>query len=125
MEWHSRPVFHKDPSKSKTQPRPALRLERDSNYIPSDETIQSLCFVTGASSNAPYFDLVIQLIESIKATRFYKDVDIKVLDCGLNQEDIQYLKERFNAEVKDPGWDVDVNFLEEGSSTLPIQKKWI
>ena len=122
LEWHSRPLFHKDPDKSKMQPRKPLHLPRDPQYTPSAQTIQNLCFVTGASSNPPYFDLVVQLIESLKATRFYKDVAIKVLDCGLTQDDIDYLKTRFNAEVKDPGWDVDVSLLEESSSTLPIQK---
>ena len=107
LEWHTRPVFHRDPSKSKTQPRKPLNLTRDPQYTPSQETIDKMCFVTGADSNQPYFDLCVQLIESIKSTELYKNVDIKVLDCGLNEEDKAYLINRFGVEVKDPGWDVN------------------
>ena len=107
LEWHSRPVFHPDPEKSKTQPRKPLNFTRDPRYIPKQETIDSMCFVTASGSDQPYFDLSIQLLESIKATNVYKDIPIKILDCGLTPEDADYLRQRFNAEVKDPGWDVD------------------
>ncbi|USO02701.1 MAG: hypothetical protein H6850_01795 [Alphaproteobacteria bacterium] len=107
LAWHARPEFDRDPAKSKTQPRQPLHLPRDPNYIPKQETMDSLCFVTASGSDQPYFDLSVQLLESLKATRWYKDVPIKILDCGLTQEDADYLRQRFNAEVKDPGWDMD------------------
>ena len=110
-EWHSRPLFHRDPKKSRVQPRKPLHLPRDPNDIPKQETIDSMCFVTASGSDQPYFDLSIQLLESIKATRFYNHVPIKVLDCGLTHEDAEYLRNRFGAEVKDPGWDVDFNVV--------------
>ena len=66
-----------------------------------------MCFVTGTSSNPPYFDLSIQMIESLKATRWYYNVPIKVFDCGLTIEDANYLRSRFGCEVKDPGWDIE------------------
>lgn len=112
LEWHSRPIFHKDPVKSKTQPRKPLRLPRDAKYIPQKNTLKRLCFVTGASSNAPYFELVVQLIESIKATKYYHNIPIKILDCGLTKDDYMYLVKRFNVEIKDPGWDVNFNLIE-------------
>lgn len=114
LEWHSRPEFHKDPSKSKTQPRKSLALPRDSQYIPKQATMESICFVTGADSKEPYFSLCVQLIESIKATRWYNHIPIKVLDCGLTSEDKDYLIKRFNVDVKDPGWDVDPQLIHVG-----------
>ena len=111
LEWHTRPVFHKDPSKSKTQPRKPLNLPRDPNFTPKQETIDSLCFVTASGSDQPYFDLSIQLLESIKASRWYNHVPIKILDCGLSPEDADYLRQRFEADVKDPGWDVNTSYI--------------
>ena len=111
LEWHNRPVFHKEPWSSKTQPRKPLSLLRDPNVIPKPETIASLCFVTAAGSDHPYFELSIQLLESIKASRFYHDVPLKVLDCGLSHADADYLKKRFGVEIKDPGWDVDPAYI--------------
>ncbi|USO02700.1 MAG: hypothetical protein H6850_01790 [Alphaproteobacteria bacterium] len=115
LEWYSRPEFHRDPEKSRVQPRQPLYLPRDPNYIPKQETMDSLCFVMGTSSNEPYFDLAIQLIESIKATQSYSHIPIKVLDCGLSQEDSNYLHERFECEVKDPGWDIDPNIINKNA----------
>lgn len=120
IEWHQRPLFHRDPEKSKLAPRNPLHLPRNPNWTPKQETINSICFVTGASSNAPYFDLCVQLIESIKNTRWYNHVPIKVLDCGLTPADIEYLKNRFGCEVKDPGWDVPVNKIRRSGPTRNI-----
>lgn len=119
MEWHSRPTFHHDPEKSKTQPRKPLHLPRDWEHTPKQEVINSMCFVTGASSNAPYFDLSIQLLESIKATRWYNHIPIKVLDCGLTKEHLDYLRARFGCEVKDPGWDGDPATIQPQSG-IPV-----
>ena len=110
IEWHSRPLFHRDPEKSKVQPRLPINLPRSADHIPSEDALQSLCFVTGSGSDQPYFDLSIQLLESIKATRWYHHIPIKILDCGLNAVDKHYLEQRFKAEVKDPGWDIDPQF---------------
>lgn len=130
LEWHSRPVFHCDPSKSKTQPRKPLNLPRDPNYIPSQEALESLCFVTASGSDQPYFDLSIQLLESIKATRYYNHVPIKVLDCGLTKEDADYLRKRFGAEVKALAWSIDYTKIDDESnkgwngSYNPNLNKW-
>lgn len=122
LKWHSRPIFHKNPEKSKTQPRKSLDVPRESQYIPKKETLDQLCFVTGSSSNAPYFELAVQLIESLKATKHYSQIPIKILDCGLNNEDREYFIERFGAEVKDPGWDVDIRLLNDQSNPFDIPK---
>jgi len=115
LEWHARPEFHRDPDKSKVQPRQPIYLPRDENHIPKQETLDGLCFVTGASSNHPYFELAVQLIESIKATRWYKNVPINILDCGLTEEDAQYLRDRFECNIKDPGWDIDLNSIKKSA----------
>jgi len=121
MEWHSRPEFHLNPEKSKVQPRKPLHLPRDERYIPKQETMDSLCFVTASGSDQPYFNLSIQLLESIKATRWYNHIPIKVLDCGLTQEDADYLRQHFGCEVKDPGWDSGVDIQQK--SKLKIGMK--
>ena len=113
LEWFERPVFHADLEKSRVQPKRPLHLSRDLRYIPKKETLDSLCFVRATGSNKPYFELVVQLMESLQATRWYSHIPIKVLDCGLSKSDADYLKQRFHAEVKDPGWDVDVSLINE------------
>lgn len=115
LEWHARPIFHPDPSKSKVVPRKIVYQARDPRYIPKPETLSSLCIVTGMSSNAPYFELGFPLIESIKATRFYKDIPIKILDCGLTEKDQEALCAYFDVEIKDPGWDVNPEYLVQDS----------
>ena len=120
LEWHKKPIFHRNPEQSQSQPRPAIHLPRIPGFIPTDETLSKLCFVTGVSSNHPYFELAIQLLESIKATLYYKSIPIKILDCGLTLEDATYLTQRFNAEVKDPGWDVSESLLRVKSSYWKI-----
>lgn len=112
LEWHSRPIFHRDPEKSKTQPRKPLHLPRDPNFIPKQETLDSLCFVTAAGSDSPYFELSVQLLESIKATTYYHHIPIKILDCGLNHKDKEYLITKFNTEIKDPGWDINPDLIQ-------------
>lgn len=116
LTWHQRPTFHRDPRHSQTQPRPPLHLSRIPALTPTNHTLSKLCFVTGISSNHPYFELAIQLLESVKATLYYNNIPIKVLDCGLTPEDATYLVQRFNVEVKDPGWDVPQHLLRANSS---------
>lgn len=115
-QWLSKPVFHLDPNKSKVQPRKSTKSKREFSKTPKSETLASLCIVTGMSSNAPYLELGLQLIESIKATEFYKQIPIKILDCGLNQEHKDYLTHRFQVEIKDPDWDVDPGMIVSDSS---------
>jgi hypothetical protein len=73
--------------------------------------MDSLCIVTGISSNEPYFELGFQLIESIKATQHYANIPIKVLDCGLSQEHREILKSYFDLEIKDPAWDIEPSLI--------------
>lgn len=81
-------------------PRQPLHLPRDPKTIPSAEVLENLCFVTGADSK--YFQLMVECIESIKATQLYKDVPICVLDCGLTEDEKEYLTTELNIQnIKD------------------------
>jgi len=98
--WHDLPIF------DRVVPRQPLHLPRDPKMIPSAEVLENMCFVVGADSK--YFQLMVECIESIKATRLYKDVPICVLDCGLSEWEKEYLFKTLKVqEIKDPGWDVD------------------
>lgn len=89
------------------KPRNPLHLKRDSRFIPKTETMQQLCIVTAADRK--YFSLLTEFIESIKATRYYKDIDICIVDCGLTSKQKIDLKQRWGiTNIKDPGWDVKV-----------------
>lgn len=94
LSWHDLPIF------DRVVPRQPLHLPRDPKTIPSTEVLENMCFVTGADSK--YFQLMVECIESIKATRLYKNVPICVLDCGLTDEDKDYLvKELHIKDIKD------------------------
>jgi hypothetical protein len=116
LEWHSRSEFHKDPEKSKVQPRKLLYSPFNLKNIPHSKTIKNLCFVTASGSDEPYFSLSIQLLESLKATPHYSKVPVKILDCGLTPKDAQYLIQKFNVDIKDPGWDVPPSFIKNFKS---------
>ncbi len=95
LKWHNLPIF------DRVVPRKPLHLPRDPDTTPSAEVLENMCFVTGADSK--YFELMVECIESIKATRLYKDVPICVLDCGLTDEEKHYLIEKLSVkEIKDP-----------------------
>ena len=102
LEWHKRPIFHREPALSKTQPRIPLVTSRNPEFIPHENTLQAMCFVTATGSNQPYFDLTVQLIESIQNMQHYCKAAIKILDCGLTAQDKDYLIKRFHVEIKEP-----------------------
>lgn len=112
VAWHARPLFHHDPAQSKLVPRKPLHLERDPALTPKQETLENLCIVTGADSG--YFGLLVECLESLRATQWYKDVDICVVDCGLTEEEKHFLQKFQVKEIKDPGWDVEVAYYDGG-----------
>ena len=57
-----------------------------------------------------YFDLLIELIESIKKKPESKDIAICVLDAGLNDNQIEQLKNKVD-EIKKAEWDIEVSNL--------------
>lgn len=102
-------------------PRQPLRLSSKSHKTPTPETLAQMCFVTSGSSNQIYFDLLIQQIESIKATVHYANVSICILDAGLTPEQKNILTAHFDhLTIKDPLWD-----LEMPKGTHPVMKNAI
>ena len=58
-------------------------------------------------ADSKYFDLLNELIESIKSFEQSKDVDICILDAGLKDEQIQILSKKVN-QIKKAKWDIEV-----------------
>lgn len=85
--WHNLPIF------DRVVPRQPLHLPRDPKTIPSAEVLENMCFVTGADSK--YFQLMVECIESLRATRIYKDIPVCIFDNGLTEEQKHY----FQAEL--------------------------
>ncbi len=67
--------------------------------------MNSRAIVTLADSN--YFELLLELIDSIKRFEQSKNVSICVLDAGLREEQIQSLKDKV-AIIKKANWDIEV-----------------
>lgn len=107
LAWHSLPIF------DRVVPRQPLHLSRDPDMTPSHEILEQMCFVTGADSK--YFQLMVECIESIKATRLYKDVSIFVIDQGLTVDEKNYLvnsiKIKTIKNVKESFRDLDLQGL--------------
>lgn len=97
--WHDLPFF------GKLEERPPLHLPRDPEKTPSQEMLDGLVFVSGADSK--YFQLLTELLQSIKATTLYKDIPLCILDCGLTDKERHILLDQFHVkEIRDPGWDI-------------------
>ena len=67
--------------------------------------MKSRAIVTLADSN--YFELLLELIASIKKHRESESVSICVLDAGLSEEQIKILKEKIDI-IKKAKWDIPV-----------------
>ena len=72
--------------------------------------------ITLADSN--YFDLLIELISSIKKFPESSGVEICILDAGLTTEQIQTLKKKVY-KIKKANWDIEVPFFKT------IGKEWL
>lgn len=87
QKWHSLPYFEK------YEPRKCPQLPDSFSAVDSTH-IKQLTVVTGGDSNV--FTQIYECIESIRNTKFYKDVEIAVLDSGLTEKDKSTLKSKFN-----------------------------
>lgn len=111
LAWHNLPLF------DRMVPRQQLCLPRDPKMIPSPETLSQLCFVTAGGSDSPYYECLIQLLESLRATQLYKHIPIMLIDAGLNDDHKNFLINTFGpVTIIDPGWDVDVPKYAQTSS---------
>ena len=72
-----------------------------------------------ADSN--YFDLVNDLIDSVKRFDQSKDIDICILDGGLTDTEVTHLKSKVN-QIKKAEWDIEVpNYKIKGREWLKSQ----
>lgn len=110
LAWHNLPFLNR------VVPRRALDLPRDPDATPTQEMLDQLCIVTTGGSDEPFRQLLIELLESLAATRLYKDTPVYIFDAGISDEDRQFLLTRFKQirGIRDPGWDVDVGELKDG-----------
>ena len=74
--------------------------------------------VTLADSN--YFEMLIELIESIKRFPESKNVSICVLDAGLEKNQIEELNKRVFS-IKKANWDIDLPFFKKKREWLKSQ----
>ncbi len=96
-KYYSLPIFEQ------LEPRQSLILPKDPARIASAGSLEQLCIVTGGGSDKPYFYLMTQLLESLEACPTYKNVRKGIIDCGLTDEDKNYLLKNFsNVEIKTP-----------------------
>ena len=65
-----------------------------------------------------YFNLLEELIESVKSFPESKNIAICVLDAGLNQDQIDKIKNKVD-EIKKAEWDIEVPGYKVG------QKEWL
>tara|TARA_B110001452_G_C15172869_1_gene407588 strand:- start:103 stop:1014 length:912 start_codon:yes stop_codon:yes gene_type:complete len=72
--------------------------------------------VTLADSN--YFELLVELIDSIRSFKESKNVSICVLDAGLTQAQIEFLNKKVD-HIKKAKWDIEV------SAHKVIGKEWL
>ena len=67
--------------------------------------MSSKAIVTLSDSN--YFELLIELIDSIKKNKESKDISICVLDAGLTEQQVKILKNKVFS-IKKAKWDIEV-----------------
>ncbi len=69
-------------------------------------------------SDKNYFELLLELIESIQRFPQSKDIDICVLDAGLTSEQKNILSKKVN-EIKKAEWDIEIPMLKH------LGKEWL
>lgn len=73
-----------------------------------------------SGSDARYFHLLFDLIESIRKNVPRNDIEICVYDFGMTADQLEQLQPRVNALLK-PGWDISYSFQSE----IPSYKKYV
>ena len=59
-------------------------------------------------ADANYFELLNELVDSIKKFEKSKDIAICILDAGLTEQQIRLLSKKVD-EIKSAEWDIDVS----------------
>ena len=78
--------------------------------------MKSKAIVTLADSN--YFELLLELIASIKKYKESENISICILDAGLNKNQIELLKKKVDV-IKKAKWDIEV------PSYKVLGKEWL
>ena len=72
-------------------------------------------------ADANYFELLNELVDSIKKFEKSKDIAICILDAGLTEQQIRLLSKKVD-EIKSAEWDIDVSaFKVKGREWLKSQ----
>tara|TARA_B100000575_G_C23108670_1_gene640145 strand:- start:421 stop:1332 length:912 start_codon:yes stop_codon:yes gene_type:complete len=71
-------------------------------------------------SDANYFSLLEELIQSIRKFKQSEEIDICVLDAGLTSNQIDSLNTQVN-EIKKAEWDIEIPFYKKGKEWLKSQ----
>ena len=58
-------------------------------------------------ADANYFDLLNELVDSIKRFEQSKEIEICIMDAGLKKEQIEILEKKVN-QIKKAEWDIEV-----------------
>lgn len=85
-KWYALPDFEK------LKPRKTFTQDKEPGYLPTQETLDNLCFVTCASKDM--FAWCIECIESLRQTKTYYDKPIVIVDMGLTDEQKHYCVEQ-------------------------------
>ena len=107
--YESRLDFHHRTPLAKYCPRQPQYWERRKEHIPYQSTIDGLCFILAGDSN--YFDMLFECVSSIKASRYYKNTPICVLDCGLSNQNIAVLKKLGVFTFRQPDYDLHITLF--------------
>lgn len=110
LAWHHLPL------RDRVVPRRSLDVSRDPDATPTQEMLDQLCIVTTGGSDEPFRQLLVELLESLEATKLYRNTPVYLFDAGISDEDKHFLRTRFKQVrgIRDPGWDVDVGELKDG-----------
>lgn len=115
--FHERKKWHEKNTAEKLEFRAPFHGQRDPSKIPSQEILEQLCFVS--ASDHKVFPMLVELLESIKNTRLYKDIPINILDVGMTENQKHYLIEKYNVRnIIDPGWKIHLQKLPDDATLI-------
>jgi O-methyltransferase len=75
-------------------PRKQILLDKNSEWRRS--ILKETTFVCGCDNNETHYNLMCEMLLSLKLLNFYSAVDMNIVDCGMNQEQKRYLNNNFH-----------------------------
>lgn len=104
-KWHALPDF------DKLVPRKPFHFEQNPEFIPQQETLDNMCFVTAIDHGI--YEWSVECLESIKNTKKYKKTPIVVVDLGLTNDQKHHMATRLGV----------VKFVKPKTDKLPHKLK--